>query len=64
MPPKLGRPPVGPVTAAAWITHRDDPYETLCYGTILGYLVFVRQSSRDVRISAFEPHFNVLTQID
>lgn len=33
----------GPVTCLQWLTQRDDPLETLCYGTGLGYFVVCRQ---------------------
>lgn len=38
----------GPITCVNWITQRDDPYNTLCYGTGLGYFVVWRQVSREV----------------
>jgi hypothetical protein len=30
----------GPVTCIKWVTCLYDHYETICYGTVLGYLVF------------------------
>jgi WD40 repeat protein len=36
----------GPVTCIKWLTTPYDRYETICYGTVLGYLVFWRQTSR------------------
>lgn len=38
----------GPTSCVAWVTRRNENYETLCYGTGLGYMVFWRQNPRDV----------------
>jgi hypothetical protein len=33
----------GPVSCVKWLTGPYDRYETICYGTVLGHLVFWRQ---------------------
>ncbi|KAI9459800.1 WD40-repeat-containing domain protein [Boletus coccyginus] len=33
-----------PISAAMWITRKDEAHETLCFGTSLGYLIFWRQN--------------------
>jgi hypothetical protein len=38
----------GTVSCAVWATTRPIAAETLCYGTGLGYIVFVRRSLIDV----------------
>ncbi|KIM64206.1 hypothetical protein SCLCIDRAFT_8537 [Scleroderma citrinum Foug A] len=35
-----------PVSAAMWITQKDDTSQTLCFGTRLGYLIFWHQSTK------------------
>ena len=35
-----------PVSAAMWITQKDDTSQTLCFGTGLGYLIFWHQSTK------------------
>ena len=35
-----------PVSAAMWITRKDDTSQTLCFGTGLGYLIFWHQSTK------------------
>ncbi|KIK37973.1 hypothetical protein CY34DRAFT_91768 [Suillus luteus UH-Slu-Lm8-n1] len=41
----------GMVSCAVWITTRLGMAEILCYGTGLGYIVFLRRSHIDVRVS-------------
>lgn len=36
----------GPVSCIKWLTSPYDCYETICYGTVLGHLVFLRQRAR------------------
>jgi hypothetical protein len=43
-PPRLR----GQVTCIAWVSCLEDCKELLCYGTGLGYVVFMRQVERDV----------------
>ena len=38
----------GPISCIMWVTHCNENYETLCYSTGLGYMVFWRQNPRDV----------------
>lgn len=40
----------GAVSCAIWIKTRHSVVETLCYGTGLGYLVFLRPNPVDVRV--------------
>jgi hypothetical protein len=47
----------GTVSCAVWITTRLAMTETLCYGTGLGYIAFLRCSPVDVRMSWFTIEF-------
>ena len=40
----------GPVTCMNWITRKEDPFNTLAYGTGLGYLEIWRQISSAVSL--------------
>ena len=40
----------GPTSCMLWFARRDDPYETLCYGTALGFIIFWRKGSREVSL--------------
>jgi len=42
-----------PVSAAMWVTQKDDTSQTLCFGTGLGYLIFWHQGAKSnaVRIT-------------
>ena len=53
-----------PVSAAMWITRKDDTSQTLCFGTGLGYLIFWRQSTKSnvVRITVTRMR-NLLTPL-
>ncbi|KAG1836203.1 hypothetical protein DFJ58DRAFT_847087 [Suillus subalutaceus] len=48
----------GTVSCAVWITTRLAMTETLCYGTELGYIVFLQCSPVDVRMSWFIIEFS------
>ena len=53
-----------PVSAAMWITQKDNTSQTLCFGTGLGYLIFWRQSTKSnvVRITVTRMR-NLLTPL-
>lgn len=46
--PQFSTTPRAAVTALAWVTGVDDPWETLCYGTATGWLVFWQENIRQV----------------
>jgi WD40 repeat protein len=37
----------GAVSYIKWLTRRDEPFDTMCYGTGLGFLVILRQVSQE-----------------
>lgn len=39
----------GQVSCVLWITHRNETFDTLCYGNALGYLVFLQHRPAEVR---------------
>ena len=54
----------GPVTCLKWISHRDEAYDLLCFGTSLGYLVLWRRQSERVSMYHSPQVVATLTRIN